>query len=100
MFLSFNGSLSQHRDSDEPGPTIGLWGNIGPGQVNGGEFVFSQRNLALSMDPRGTLVVWFGQLEEHGTAMLTANDAMRCAVALGRKGEFEIIREENNFEMQ
>jgi len=100
LFLSFDCSLSQHCDPDEPAPTIGLWGNLGKGEVLGGEFIFSRRNLVIPMNPKGTMVIWYGQREEHGTAMLECTEeAVRCVGVIGRKGKFKKIREENRFKM-
>lgn len=99
MFMTFNASLAQHIDPDEPVPTVGLWGNLGnTGSVIGGEFVFSRRNLVIPINPKGTLIIWFGEKEEHGTAALKFDEGMmRCAAVIGRKGEFEKIREEKRF---
>lgn len=79
LFFSFSAYLTQHTDPGEPFPTVGLWGDLKQdvekeiGCVEGGYFVFSQRNLIVPFNPKGSILIWQACTEEHGTSVLKAN---------------------------
>lgn len=66
QFVSYNFSGTNHCDPHDKIPSLGWWCQDGT-VVTGGMWWFSCLNILLEFNPVGTLMLFDGKIDEHGT---------------------------------
>ena len=94
QFISYNFSGSNHIDPGDKIPSLGWWCHHGSENVVGGYWWFSRINALVYFNPSGTLMLFDGAVDEHGTGVFSKkNKGLQIgSVMILKKDLYKIIK--------